>query len=157
MKSPYIENSIYRSCSIKKKVVEKDEKESSLRKILNFGHTFAHAYEATLGYSKKLNHGEAVFLGIKTASKFSFLNKFLKANDFNLILNHLKKLKLPNNINKLFSSNDLNKIISFMKKDKKNNTEKINLILLKKIGQPIYNLQFDEKKINLFLKSELIN
>ena len=157
LKSPYIENSIYRSCSIKKKVVEKDEKESSLRKILNFGHTFAHAYEATLGYSKKLNHGEAVLLGIKTASKFSFLNKFLKANDFNLILNHLKKLKLPNNINKLFSSNDLNKIISFMKKDKKNNTEKINLILLKKIGQPIYNLQFDEKKINLFLKSELIN
>ena len=98
-----------------------------------------------------------MLLGIKTASKFSFLNKFLKANDFNLILNHLKKLKLPNNINKLFSSNDLNKIISFMKKDKKNNTEKINLILLKKIGQPIYNLQFDEKKINLFLKSELIN
>ena len=34
-----------------------------IRKILNFGHTFAHAYEATLGYSKKLNHGEAVILG----------------------------------------------------------------------------------------------
>ena len=49
----------------------------SIRKILNFGHTFAHAYEATLGYSKKLNHGEAVILGIKTAAKFSLLNKIL--------------------------------------------------------------------------------
>jgi 3-dehydroquinate synthase len=157
LKSPLIEKSIYKSCSIKKKVVEKDEKESSLRKILNFGHTFAHAYEATLGYSKKLNHGEAVILGIKTASKFSFLNKFLKSNDFNLIINHLKKLNLPNNINKLFSNRNLSKIIFFMKKDKKNNTKKINLILLKKIGQPLYNLQFGEEKINSFLKKELIN
>ena len=43
-----------------------------------------------------------------------------------------------------------------MKKDKKNNTKKINLVLLKKIGSPIYKLQFDEKKINLFLGKELI-
>ena len=157
LKSPFIEKSIYQSCSIKKKVVQTDEKESNLRKILNFGHTFAHAYEATLGYSKKLNHGEAVILGIKTASKFSFLNNLLKASEFNLIENHLNKLKLPKNINKFFSKNDLNKIIYFMKKDKKNNTKKINLILLKKIGNPIYNLQFYDQKINLFLKKELIN
>ena len=37
-----------------------DEKEKNFRKILNLGHTFAHAYESALGYSKKLNHGEAV-------------------------------------------------------------------------------------------------
>ena len=42
-----------------------------------------------------------------------------------------------------------------MKKDKKNNTKKINLVLLKKIGSPIYKLQFDEKKINLFLKKRI--
>ena len=59
LKSPLIEKAIFKSCSIKKRVVEADEKEMGLRKILNFGHTFAHAYEATLGYSKKLNHGEA--------------------------------------------------------------------------------------------------
>ena len=44
-----------------------------------------------------------------------------------------------------------------MKKDKKNNTKKINLILLKKIGQPILNLYFENKKIHSFLKGELIN
>jgi len=43
-----------------------------------------------------------------------------------------------------------------MKKDKKNNTDKINLVLLKKIGSPIYKLQFNEKKITLFLRRELI-
>ena len=42
-----------------------------------------------------------------------------------------------------------------MKKDKKNNTKKISLVLLKKIGSPDYKLQFNEKTINLFLKKEL--
>src|SRR6056300_1355791 len=71
LKSPFIEKAIYESCKIKKTIVEKDEKEKNLRKILNFGHTFAHAFEASLGYSKKLNHGESVILGIITALEFS--------------------------------------------------------------------------------------
>ena len=155
LKSPLIEKTIFRSCSIKKKIVETDEKEMGIRKILNFGHTFAHAYEATLKYSKKLNHGEAVILGIKTAAKFSLLANILDSKEFNLIENHLSRLNLPKDINKFFSKKDLNKILFFMKKDKKNNTNKINLVLLKKIGFPIYKLKFDEKKINLFLKKEL--
>ena len=155
LESPLIKKAIYRSCSIKKRIVETDEKEMGLRKILNFGHTFAHAYEATLRYSKKLNHGEAVILGIKTAAKFSLLNKTLNIKDFDLIENHLKILNLPRNINKFFSKNNLNKIFSFMQKDKKNNTKKINIILLKKIGLPIYKLQFNKKKIFSFLMKEL--
>ena len=141
LKSPIIEKAIFQ-----KKVVEVDEKEMGLRKILNFGHTFAHAYEATLGYSKKLNHGEAVILGVKTAAKFSLLNKILNIKEFKLIENHLNELNLPRNITKFFAIKDLNKILSFMKKDKKNITNKFNLVLLKKIGFPIYKAQFDEKK-----------
>ena len=157
LKSPFIEKSIYQSCIIKKNIVQKDEKETGLRKVLNFGHTFAHAFEATLGYSKKLNHGEAVILGLKTASRFSYLNNLIKIKDFQLIENHLKKFNLPKNINKYFTKKDISKLISFMQKDKKNNTRKINLVLLKKIGLPIYNFQFNEKKISSFLKRELIN
>jgi len=156
LESPLIEKAIFKSCSIKKKIVETDEKEIGVRKILNFGHTFAHAYEATLGYSKKLNHGEAVILGIKTAAKFSLSNNILNIKEFNLIVNHLDKLNLPRNIHKFFSIKNLNKILSFIKKDKKNSTNKVNLVLIKKIGSPIYKLQFDEKKIQLFLKKELI-
>jgi 3-dehydroquinate synthase/shikimate kinase/3-dehydroquinate synthase len=60
------------------------------------------------------------------------------------------------NIGKFFSKKDLYRILSFMKKDKKNDTRNINLVLLKKIGIPIYKLQFTEKKIKYFLKKELI-
>jgi 3-dehydroquinate synthase/shikimate kinase/3-dehydroquinate synthase len=96
-------------------------------------------------------------LGIKTASKFSVLNKLLKISEFRLIENHLNKLNLPNNINNFFTNNNLNKIMYFMQKDKKNNSKKkINLVLLNKIGHPLYNSQFKEKKISLFLKKELI-
>ena len=98
----------------------------------------------------------AVILGIKTATKFSFVNKILRIKDSKLIENHLKRFKLPNDINKYFKKKNLNQILSFMKKDKKNNTKKINLILLKKIGSPIYDLQFNDNKIYLFLKNELI-
>jgi len=157
LKSPFIENSIYKSCKIKKEIVEKDEKEESLRKILNFGHTFAHAFEATLGFSKKLNHGEAVLLGIVTALNFSLKNNYLKKNEYLLILNHYKLSKLPYDLKRFFSHKDLNKILFFMTKDKKNFSNKISLILLKKIGQTIQNKNFNIKKLKKFLKEELNN
>ena len=157
LKSPFIEKAVYKSCKIKKNVVEKDEKEKGLRKILNFGHTFAHAYEATLGYSKKLNHGEAVILGIKSATKFSFDQKLIKKIEYDSIVKHINNIKQTLNIQKYFSLNDLNKILSFMIKDKKNNSERINLILLKKIGITLINNRYDNKKLKKFLKRELIN
>ena len=141
----------------KKNIIQVDEKEKNLRKVLNFGHTFAHAYEAVLKYSKKLNHGEAVLLGIMSASKFSFKKKILNKNEFELIKNHLIKFKLPRNINKNFTKKNLSQIISFMEKDKKNNNQKINLVLLKKIGHPNFNLKFQNKELYSFLNKELIN
>ena len=157
LKSPFIEKSIHKSCLIKKKIVEIDEKEKNLRKILNFGHTFAHAFEATLKYSKKLNHGEAVLLGIISASKFSLINNLLSLNEFKLIQNHLIRHKLPLKIRNFFSIKNLKNIISFMKIDKKNNDKKINLVLLKKIGKPVFNLNFNNKNLHTFLKKELSN
>ena len=157
LENSLIKKVIYKSCIIKKNIIEKDEKENNLRKVLNFGHTFAHAFEATLKYSKKLNHGEAVLLGIMSAIKFSLNNHLLSANEFNLIKNHFIKARLPMALNHFLKDKDLNKIISFMIIDKKNNTKKINLVLLKKIGQPIFNLNFHGKKLYSFLKNELNN
>jgi 3-dehydroquinate synthase len=157
LKSPFIEKAIFESCKIKKNVVEKDEKEKNLRKILNFGHTFAHAYEASLGYSKKLNHGEAVILGMKTALIFSLKNNILKKDEFQSINNHITNSKLPSNIKKFFKTKDLKKIMSFMLKDKKNYSDKISLVLLKKIGSPIIDKEYNKKNLSLFLKKELSN
>ncbi len=157
LQTPFLENAIYESCKIKKNVVEKDENEKDFRKILNFGHTFAHAFEATLGYSKKLNHGEAVLLGMYIALSFSNKNKILKRIEYSLIVDHFIKSSLPSNIKKFFSKKDINKILSFMQKDKKNISKKINLILLKSIGLPIINNNYKINYIKSFLKKELNN
>ena len=157
LQSPYIEKAISDSCKIKRKIIQIDEKEKNTRKLLNLGHTFAHAYEATLNYSGKLNHGEAVILGINSAVKFSFQNKLLNKNIHNEILSHINNLKLPNNLNKYFNKKKIKSIIKFMKLDKKNNSVGINLILLKDIGKPVINLNFTINKIQSFLKKELIN
>ena len=157
LSSPFIEKAIYESCKIKKNIVEKDENEKSLRKVLNFGHTFAHAYEASLKFSKKLNHGEAVILGIKTALNFSLKKKFLKKTTHRSIIHHISESNLPANLSKFFKIKDLNKIISFMLKDKKNNSNKISLVLLRNIGLPIINKQYDTITLGKFLKNELRN
>ena len=93
---------IPKSCIIKKKIVEKDFKEKNLRKTLNLGHTFGHAYEACLGYSRKLNHGEAVILGIASATAFSYLNKLLNFSNYKLILNHISKISKNLELKKYF-------------------------------------------------------
>ena len=157
LKSPFIEKAIADSCKIKRNIVELDEKEKSLRKILNLGHTFAHAYEAALSYTNKLNHGEAVILGIISSAKFSFKNNILNKKDYNKIINHINCLKFPSDLKYYFKKKHINKIIKYMKSDKKNNSSKINLILIKKIGKVILGLTFNELIIKKFLVKELIN
>ena len=156
LESPFIEKVIYDSCKIKKNIVQLDEKEKNIRKILNLGHTFAHAYEATLSYSKKLNHGEAVILGIVSSAKFSFKNNILNKKDYEQIIKHINNLKIPVNLNFYFKKKDIKLIIKYMKSDKKNNSSKINLILIKKIGKVILNLKYSQSKIKKFLIDELI-
>ena len=157
LKSPFIEKAILDSCKIKKKIVEKDEKEKDLRKILNLGHSFAHAYEAALSYSKKLNHGEAVILGIKSATKFSFQNNIINKNDYKKIINHINNLDINTDLNNFFKKKDINILIKFIKSDKKNSSSKINLILIKRIGKILIDMKFNELKIKKFLAKELIN
>ena len=157
LKTPFLEKAIFESCKIKKKMVEKDENEKNFRKVLNFGHTFAHAFEATLGFSNKLNHGEAVILGIVSALKFSLKNKYINEKEFMLVIDHIKRSKMPSEIKDYFSIKNLNKLLSFMIKDKKNISNKINLILLKKIGSPLINNQYSVEKIKSFLEQELSN
>ena len=113
-----IKKAILNSCKIKKAIVEKDEREINLRKSLNYGHTFAHAFEATLGYTNKLNHGEAVLLGILAASKFSNRVNLLPKSELKLIENHLLELKYDN-LKSYFRKNNINKILNYMIKDKK--------------------------------------
>jgi|TARA_B110000438_G_C15806094_1_gene647411 3-dehydroquinate synthase len=141
-----LESAIIKSCKIKAKIVKKDEKEKDLRMILNFGHTFAHGFEAAKKFSNELNHGEAVLLGMLIASDLSNKEKLLSDKELLQIKKHYKSLGLFTSIKKIFrKKNEINKIISFMKKDKKNTDKKISLILLNKIGKTKKVLLSDQK------------
>ena len=126
---------IIQSCKIKSKIVSKDENEQNLRMILNFGHTFAHGFESAKKFSKNLSHGEAVLMGMMVACQLAYKKKLLSLKDLMLIKKHYFSLNLPMNIKSKFKKKEINKIIYFIKKDKKNLDEKINLILIKKIGE----------------------
>ena len=91
---------IMKSCKIKSQIVSKDEKEQNLRMMLNFGHTFAHGFEGAKNFSNKLNHGEAVLLGMMVASQLSYKKKILSLKDLILLKKHYLSLNLPMNVKK---------------------------------------------------------
>ena len=130
-----LHQAIVKSCKVKIFFVNKDIHEKNIRMILNFGHTFAHAIELQNKYSKKINHGEAVIMGMMLATKLSYLQKVCNLDTLRRLENIYKSNNLKYDIKKKFSKNEYSKIISNMISDKKNNDKKINLILLKKIGQ----------------------
>ena len=142
---------------MKRKIVQKDETEKNLRKVLNLGHTFAHAYESCLGFSKKLNHGEAVIIGIKNSIEFSKKQSLINNKSYKFIKNHINKIPLNKSFKSLFKKKDINKIISFMKSDKKNSSKKINLILFKNFGKIKTDFQITEVSLKKFLYSQLSN
>ena len=149
----FLKKAIIESCKIKSLIVNKDEKEKNLRMILNFGHTFAHGFEGANNFTKKLNHGEAVLLGMMVASELSQKKKLLSLKELSLLKKHYFKLRLPMKISKFFKKDKINKIVEFMKKDKKNTSDKISLILLSKIGQvsELKKTKFNIKEIKKFL------
>ena len=136
--------------------VNKDVNEKGLRMVLNFGHTFAHAIEVKNNYSKKITHGEAVLSGMILALRLSLSKKVCSAKAFDKI----KQIYHDNNLNYTYknysSQNTINNLIPFLKNDKKNNDDKINFILLKKIGETTlpnkYKISVENlKKISKFI------
>ena len=120
---------IERCCQIKAEVVSQDEREGSVRAILNFGHTFGHAIESLTEYSV-YSHGEAVAMGMIMASNMSQKMGMLSSEDTKRIKNLIESMNLP------VSSPDLdnNDFFESMKRDKKAQDGEIRLILLESIG-----------------------
>jgi 3-dehydroquinate synthase len=127
--------SIKKSCKIKLSYVSKDVNEKNLRMILNFGHTFAHAIEIKNNYSKKVTHGEAVLVGMILATKLSVIKKVCSHQTLDNLLEIYKLNNLSYVLKKYKELKEINSLIPFLKNDKKNNDEKINFILLNKIGK----------------------
>ncbi len=126
---------IKKSCLIKLYFIKKDVNEKNLRMILNFGHTFAHAMEVKSKYSKLISHGEAVLAGMMLETKLSQVKKVCSKKTLIEIENIFNENKLSYTYKKFSNQNDLKKLIPYLKNDKKNNDEKINFILIKRIGK----------------------
>ncbi len=126
---------IKKSCQIKMFFVNRDVSEKNFRMILNFGHTFAHAIEVKNNYSKKITHGEAVLSGMILASRLSWIKKVCSEKIVNEIEQIYNKNNLAYTYKKYSKQNAINELIPFLKNDKKNNDNKINFILIKKIGK----------------------
>ena len=93
-------HAIYQSCKCKAKIVTLDEKESSVRALLNFGHTFGHVIEQSNSYKTNINHGEAVAIGIRFAAKLSYLEGYISNLDYNKIVSHFNDIGLKNTLPK---------------------------------------------------------
>lgn len=120
---------IKRSCEIKGRIVELDEKESNLRKILNFGHTIGHAVESLSDY--RVSHGRAISIGMVAEGKIALEMGLWKRGEFNRLTSLLKKAGLPTEFP---SSLNVDRIIETMKLDKKARSGKIEMVLPKRLG-----------------------
>ena len=133
-----VKNLIYaikKSCLIKLYFVNKDVNEKKIRMILNFGHTFAHAIEVKNNYSKSTTHGEAVLAGMILATKLSLIKRTCSLKSYHEILNIYDKNNLNYTFKKYLKINEIMKLIPYLQNDKKNNDNRINFILLKRIGK----------------------
>lgn len=125
----HVNNLVYRSCEIKKEVVEKDEKEDNLRMILNFGHTIGHAIEQFTNY-EIYSHGEAISTGMADIIKIGEKKGITEKGQLEPVENLLKALNLPTDIK--YPSE---KIKEIMRRDKKSVNGGINFVFLKEIGK----------------------
>ena len=112
------------SATLKAHVVNNDRLEGGLRKILNFGHTYAHAIETTYNY-KGISHGEAVAHGMVFASKLATIKNIISSDYCKQIINILQKFELTKKPLKYKKEN----IAKLMLHDKKVIDGKINLLL----------------------------
>jgi 3-dehydroquinate synthase len=116
------------SVAIKSAVVNQDEHEQGLRRILNFGHTFGHGLEMI----KRLSHGEAVAAGMMIATRISVKKGLLGENEAARIEALLRKLKLPTRV-----PVDRVELLDALKKDKKRQEEGVHFVLLAGIGETV--------------------
>ncbi|HWZ48233.1 MAG TPA: bifunctional shikimate kinase/3-dehydroquinate synthase AroKB [Herbaspirillum sp.] len=123
---------IRRSCEIKALVVQQDERESGLRAILNFGHTFGHAIESGLGYGQWL-HGEAVACGMVMAADLSQRLGYIDAPTRERITAVIAAAGLPVVAPDLGAA----RWLELMQVDKKNEGGEIKFILIKPLGTSI--------------------
>jgi len=143
-----IHHLVYESVRIKADVVAADEREKDERRLLNFGHSFAHSIEKM---STTL-HGRAVSIGMVLAARVSQHLGMISDNDTKMITDVIKSYGLP-----VHSEIPVEKLFDAMKQDKKREGDSIHLVLLEKLGKAVTRkISFNElQKITHDLRSNI--
>ncbi len=124
---------VARSCELKAQVVEQDEYEQTgLRAVLNYGHTFAHAYEALCGYGE-LTHGEAVAVGMADAAKLAKLRGLVDDSLSKRQTGLLAAVGLPTHLPESCQVN-ADEVLQRMKLDKKTVAGQLRFVLPTRLG-----------------------
>jgi 3-dehydroquinate synthase len=121
---------IPRCIQAKADVVGRDERESGLREVLNFGHTFAHAFETATGYRRYL-HGEAVGWGMIAAARLSERLGMLESNDGQRIEDLVRRIGPLPSLLRVTPG----RLIQIMRSDKKTRGGKLRFVLTRHLGK----------------------
>lgn len=148
--SGYLEEMIYRSCEIKRKVVENDPTEKGERAQLNFGHTLGHAIEKQMNF--ELYHGECVVLGMIAALNICVERGTITKEEYDDIYNTFKAYNFPMTVDKT----TIDEVIAASKNDKKMDGTKVKFILLKKVGEAYIDMTVDDNTMRRSLKNVVI-
>jgi 3-dehydroquinate synthase len=142
---------IAHSCQIKADVVKQDERETNdIRALLNLGHTFGHAIETEMGYGAWF-HGEAVAAGCCMAARLSQQLHANAAIDPPRVAALFKQLNLPTQPPNVEAAS----LMAHMQRDKKNESGKVTLILLKTLGQAYVDRGVAADALLAFLHQEV--
>jgi 3-dehydroquinate synthase len=139
---------IARCCEIKAQVVEQDEREGGLRRILNFGHTLGHAVEAASGFS--LIHGLAISIGMRAAADLAVLGGHLTQDKADAVRSLLQEYKMPVTIP---AEMDRQAIRQFLLTDKKTVGGQVFFVLPEDIGRVIITDKVASSDIDEVLKN----
>ncbi|NLI82374.1 MAG: 3-dehydroquinate synthase [Deltaproteobacteria bacterium] len=132
--------------SLKKKVVEADERESGRRRVLNLGHTVGHALERVSGY--QMRHGDAVAAGMVAAARLSVRMGYLPPEDLDRLIRLCAAWDLPVKVSPAFPVRDL---LSALEIDKKRIGGRLHFILPVRIGEVLDHDAVDSGAIEAVL------
>jgi 3-dehydroquinate synthase len=152
-----LSHAIEDSVKAKAMIVEVDEREQGVRALLNFGHTFGHALEASAGYDGRLLHGEAVAIGTVMAFDLSHRMDLCSHDDLKRVEQHFLALGLPvraSTISPALNA-DADALLDLMRLDKKVKKGKLRFILANGVGEAFVEDEVPEKLVKAVLEDSL--
>jgi 3-dehydroquinate synthase len=141
---------VRRSCEIKAEIVGRDEREQGDRALLNLGHTFGHAVESATGYAEWL-HGEAIGAGLVMSASMSRESGHLTADEQERVMRLIDRAGLPTHVSNVTPDVAL----EHMRMDKKVQSGRIRLVLMRGIGSAFVTADYGEPALQRALAAHL--